>query len=261
MDENKIKIEHEKNEYLYKIIYLIRINLPSTEYIYIIIFFLKYIGLILFSISLNKWNTDRNILKNVKNNDSNSPSSPGSWDIIYSILSKFLINGNNLKILIAKYEYICILGFSFLIIYILSIIFGFFYIKKKYYNKNNISLLEKKIKKVNINSTYEKQFFKVLSYIFVFIVFFHQYIIEYYFFGFLGYFLNLFNFFENNFFNKEYLEYSIYVTEHFKNLSMNSFTMIIINIVSIFLVLIFFIFFMVINSTNSFLLKSTIFNN
>ena len=145
MDENKIEIEYEKNEYLYKILYLIRINLPSIEFIYIIMFFLKYIGLVLFSISLNKWNNDRNIRANTdKNNDTISSLSCSSPDGFHSILSKFLINGNSLKILIKKYEYICILGFCVLVAYILCLFFGFFYIRSKYYNKKSISSLEKK---------------------------------------------------------------------------------------------------------------------
>ena len=259
MDENKIEIEYEKNEYLYKILYLIRINLPSIEFIYIIMFFLKYIGLVLFSISLNKWNNDRNIRANTdKNNDTISSLSFSSPDGFHSILSKFLINGNSLKILIKKYEYICILGFCVLVAYILCLFFGFFYIRSKYYNKKSISSLEKKIKKVNKNSNFEKNFFAALSYILFLIVFFHQYIIEYYFFGFLGYFLDLFSVFDTNFFDKENLEYSTYITEHFKNLSINSITMIIINIFSIIFVLIFFIFFMVINSTKTLFINNGI---
>jgi hypothetical protein len=70
MDEEKILLEYEKNDYLFRILYLIRVNLPSSEYLYIIMYFLKYIGFILFSVSLNEWkNNDNENDINNKNNE------------------------------------------------------------------------------------------------------------------------------------------------------------------------------------------------
>ena len=40
MENDKINIDYEKKEYIFRIIYLIRINLPSAEYVYISMFFL-----------------------------------------------------------------------------------------------------------------------------------------------------------------------------------------------------------------------------
>ena len=239
-----MNIEYEKNEYLFKILYLIRINLPSSQFIYIIMFLLKYIGLILFSVSLNEWNNNissqkkENIFNNKKHNS----------DIIYSILSIFLINSNNLKILNNHYQVICSVGFYILIIYILLIIFGFVYMKKKYYNKKSISIIEKKINKLDKKSNFEKIFFKILTYIFFLIVFFHQYIIEYYIFGFLGYILNYLNAFSQSFFETTKNEYSSSIENHLSNIDDNIYGIIVINALTIFMILIFYIIFIIINS-------------
>ena len=53
MEEEEIKLQYNKNIYIYKILYLVRTNLPTFEFIYIIMFFIKYLGLIIISISLN----------------------------------------------------------------------------------------------------------------------------------------------------------------------------------------------------------------
>ena len=142
MDEDKINIDYENNEYLYKIIYLIRINIPSSEYIYIIMFLLKYIGLILLSISLNQWNNKIYINDEEENyNNNNNSFSNNFYNNINSFFSKLLINGNNLNILNQHYQIFCMTGFSILLIYIVIIIYGFVYMKKKYYNKTLISFI------------------------------------------------------------------------------------------------------------------------
>ena len=70
MDDNDISLKNKKYIFLYKTIYLIRTNLPSSEYLYIIMFFLKYLGLILFSTSLN----------DSDNKDNSPPSNPNNSD-------------------------------------------------------------------------------------------------------------------------------------------------------------------------------------
>ena len=246
MEENERKVQYEKNEYLYQIIYLIRINFPSSEYLYIIMFFLKYIGLILFSISLNKWNNDKN----------NSTKTISSSDRIQGFFSKFLINGNNLKILIKNYEQICIFGFCILIFYTTCVIFGIIYMKNKFGHRKGISAIAKALKNINKNSIFEEKYFKILSYILFLIAFTHQYILEYYYFGFIGYILESFDVFESNLFKDENLEYSRYVEEHLKHKSFNHIFMIIINLISIILVLIFFLFFMILNSSKTLFLNN-----
>ena len=125
MDENEKNLKNEEKDYLFKMIYLIRTNLPSSELVYIIMFILKYLSLILFSISLNEWNNDKNV--SGKNDVK---------DIMHMILSKFLISGNGLNFINKNYQEICILGFGILLFFILLLIIGFNHIRKKYYVKN-----------------------------------------------------------------------------------------------------------------------------
>ena len=91
MKENEINIEFSNNEYLFKMLYLIRTNLPTSEYIYIIMFLLKYIGIILFSISLNKWNNDKKFQNNAKEkNNTISIFSINSPDSIHTFLMEVI---------------------------------------------------------------------------------------------------------------------------------------------------------------------------
>ena len=141
MEDEEMNQKNENNIYLYKTIYLIRINLPSSEFIYIIMFILKYIGLIILSISLNEWennNNENDLIKREKLEPEKKLFS------LQSFLSNIMITGNNLKILNNHYPEICIIGFCLLLIYILSIFFGLIYMRNKYYNKNIISSTEKK---------------------------------------------------------------------------------------------------------------------
>ena len=254
--EEDTNIYYEKNEYIYKIIYLIRTNLPSSEYIYIIMLFLKNIGLILFSISLNFWKIVKIEQSNETPKNDNNIFDINTIDNVNIIFSKFLINGNNLKILNKHYQVICIIGFCILLIYIIIFIFGLFYMRNKYYNKDLITGIEKRIKRINNNSIFEKKFFKIITYIFFLIAFFHQYIIEYYLFGFFGYILHFFKVFEaipEKHLNKSYY---VYIEEHFKDISMNSYIIFCINFITIIIILIIFIFFMLINSTKTIFIKN-----
>ena len=249
MEGNNINIDFEKYKYLYKTLYLIKTNLPSFEYLYIIMFFLKYIGIILFSTSLNKWNNDSKI--QIKKDLSQDITSISSNNKIHSFFENFLINGYNLKILTKHYAQMCILGFCFLIVYILCFVFGIFYMKNKYYDNEYLPPIKKKIKNINKQSIKEKKFFKIISYIFFIIVFLHQYLIEYYIFGFLGYFLNLFGVFDTNLFKNDITEYTVYVNEHLKHTNFEPIIIIIINLITIIILLLFFIVFMMINSTKT----------
>ena len=95
-------------------------------------FFLKYFGLIILSMSLNEWKNNpkddikKQNLKNINNIESNS-----TFLDLQSFFEKFLMTGSSLKILVKNYEAICLIGFCVLIIYIISIIYGIFYMKKK----------------------------------------------------------------------------------------------------------------------------------
>jgi hypothetical protein len=128
--------------------------------------------------------------------------------------------------------------------------------KKKYYNQKSISIIEKKINKLNKKSNFEKFLFKILTYIFFLIVFFHQYIIEYYIFGFLGYILNYFNAFSQSFFDTTKNEYSSSIEPHLSNLDNNSYGIIIINGLTIIIIFIFYIIFITINSYKTLFFKN-----
>ena len=138
MEDNQINDNQRNNKYLFKLFYLIRINLPTNEFLYAIMFFFKYLGLILFSISLNE-------LKININDNSNSEI---SYNFIYQFFIRLMINGRDLKILIHHYQEICLIGFYILIIFIIFIFLGTFYMKKKYYTENSSSLIDSKIKKI-----------------------------------------------------------------------------------------------------------------
>ena len=235
MDENEKNLKTEEKEYLFKMIYLIRINLPSSEWMYIIMFILKFLSLILFSISLNEWN----------NNQDNDVK-----DIMHIFLSKFLISGNGLNYLNKNYQDICILGFIILMLFIALLIIGFLYMRKKYYTKNLDSWEDKKIKKIDKISFMQNYLFKALAYFFFLISFCHQYIIEYYFFGFIGFTLYSVGVYEStsNLIDPNY--YSN-MENFFNYINFNPFQIIIINLLTIILVFIISNLFLIINSTKT----------
>ena len=242
-------LEFAKKEYLYKIIYLIRINIPSSELIYFIMFLFKYLGLFTLCTSLNN---------NSETTKSISQLSYSYYNNIDSLLKNFLITGNNLKMIEKNYQEICITGFLILIMYVVIIIYSVIHVKNKYYNEIIISNVDKKIKNINNSSKLEKKLFKIIAYILFVIVFFHQYIIEYYFFGFIGYFLNLvFDISDISSISKNQNYYS-YMVNHFKNVRINPIAFIIVNLITIILVLFFFILFMYINSTHGLFLNNGI---
>ena len=250
MEDDKINIDYERKEYIFRIIYLIRINLPSSEYVYIFMFFLKSIGYLLISTSLNDWTYQESKYDEI-NDTKNSNSTSNFTNFINIVFSNLLINGNDLRIINKYYQELCILGFCILVIYILVVIFGFIYMRNKYFNNTILTSTEKKMKIVNKSSKFEKTLFKIISYFFFFISFFHQYIIEYYSFGFMGYISYLLGIFNSNSFYNRNDAYSSSIKEHFKNLSINPIIFLVINIIAIFLVLIIFILFMILNSTKA----------
>ena len=239
MDENEKNLKNEEKDYLFKMIYLIRTNLPSSELVYIIMFILKYLSLILFSISLNEWNSDKNV--SGKNDVK---------DIMHMILSKFLISGNGLNFINKNYQEICILGFGILLFFILLLIIGFIHIRKKYYVKNLGSWEDKKIKKIDKNSLFQNYLFKILAYFFFLISFFHQYIIEYYFFGFLGITLYTFGVYESS---SDFIDpiYYSHMENYYNHINISPFHTIIINLLTIIIVFILSNFFLIINSTKT----------
>ena len=74
-----------------------------------------------------------NELNNAQNNNPTSLYSSDFTNFINIFFSNLLINGNNLKIINKYYQELCIFGFCILFIYISVVIFGFIYMRNKYY--------------------------------------------------------------------------------------------------------------------------------
>ena len=181
----------EKNEYKFKLLFLIRKYLPKSEFLYLLMFALKYIGLILFSISLNVYDTRNNNNNTNNNNPQNfdpsthdppdnrgsnsmgdkSNSNESSKNSVQNLFKKLLINGSSYKILIESYQIICFIGFIILIIYICLWLFIFFYMRKKYYRKTSITITDRLINQINQTDTFEKKFIRFLTY-FLFLIHF-----------------------------------------------------------------------------------------
>ena len=140
MEENDYNFQLKERKYLFKILYLIRINLPSYEFVYIIMFAIKYVGLILFSFSITEWNDHFLDLFGSSSSSSSSPSpsfSPPadfemkdfgnqkieSKNLLYIFLSKFVIYGYNSEVKSTYYNEISLIGIAILLCYILLIIF------------------------------------------------------------------------------------------------------------------------------------------
>jgi len=72
------------------------------------------------------------------------------------------------------------------------------------------------MKKIAKSSNFEKKLFKIISYFFFLISFFHQNIIEYYIFGFIGYLLYLFGILDSKVFDISNEAYSTSIKDHIK---------------------------------------------
>ena len=250
MEDEKISIQYENNIYKYKILYLIRTNLPKSEYTYIVIFLLKYIGLILFSISLNEWTSDE--AQDNSRQESNNRNEQTSFFNVQQFFANLLITGNSYKVLSSFYDKICLVVFLFFIIYCFCIIYVIYLMKIKYHNKSQINETDRRLSKINNSSKLEKKVIKIFTYIFFVIAFVHQYIIEYFMLGFLVNILNSFSIYSQDSFNTYVLkEYRIYINQYILNKSFNSYLVIVMNFVVMTLSFLFFVAFMILNSNKT----------
>ena len=177
-------IKNNPSYYFIRSSYYIMSNLPSSELIYIIMFSLKYIGLIVNS----------RIIEMTLNKNTIS---------LNKYLSNFLIFGKNFSPVNHNYQFITISSAIFLFFYIIYIIFCCFYLKIKY--KNIQSLIQEKMAKSNENV--EIILFKIISYFNFALVFFHQYILEYFYFGIYGFiYYKIGIFSKNGTFSNKYVE-------------------------------------------------------
>jgi hypothetical protein len=127
--------------------------------------------------------------------------------------------------------------------------------RKKYYSKVSITITDRMINQINHNDKSEKRFYRFLTYFLFLIIFFHQYILEYYIFGFLGCILNKFDALNNsedmNNNDDSYNSYTKYINQHLENLALPEFLIIITNFITIFILLVIFVVFMMINSSKT----------
>jgi len=161
--EEKEEQSKDNDLYLLKSLHLIKLYFPSSNLFYLIMFLFKYIGIIVNS----------RIIEMVQNKEHTS---------INKYLSNFLIFGKSFAGIIEYYNSLTMLGACLLLVYFIFCFCSFFYMKFKYKNIN--SILDEKSHKAN--EKLENIIFKILSNILIMIIFFHQYILEYYFFGIYG---------------------------------------------------------------------------
>ena len=226
----------KKKYYSLRYIYLIRVNLPTNNIFYIIMFILNYIGAIVCS-RIPEMSKNSNLFS------------------VNKILSNFLIFGKNFKLLQNNYQFCCIFGALILLLYSIFCLLCFFYMKAKYIKVS--SLKDYKIQNIGKNRKIENTLFKFISYIFIIIIFFRQYILEYYFFAIYSFFIygnrefrdsdSITN--TNKYNENSYAQ----LYSYFSNC--NYILCFIVNIFVIILVMIFFVVFMLLNSTKGLFLS------
>jgi hypothetical protein len=212
---------------------LFKKNFPSSQLFFIIFYSLKYIGLIVNS----------RIIEMNLNKDTIS---------LNKYLCNFLIFGKSFSPIYSNYQLICFLGASFLLLFVLFSSFSFIYMKIKYQNIN--SLIQEKME--NNNEKIEEIFFKIIAYIEIVILFFHQYILEYYFFGFYGFiYYKMGIFSKNGSSSKIYIDTLNTTSLYDYFLYNNHVSIFIINLIVIIYILLLFYSFLMFNTTKGLFLN------
>ena len=230
MNNNKKGINRRNKYYAFKTIYIIRKNYPTSKVFYLIMFILKYLGIIsnsrIIEICLNENNLSFN-----------------------RYISNFFIFGKNFSMIYAKYQLISIIGAIFFLIFIIFTISSYIFMYSRY--KNVRTLIGEKTKMEDSKIKIEEILFKIISYISLIVVFFHQYIIEYYSFGIYG-----FIYYQAGVFAKNGNFPSIYIDDLHKDLYDyfqldNHLLIFIVNLIVIFLVISYLFIFFAFNTTKS----------
>ena len=225
-NEEIIEKRKDNNGYLLKTFYLIKKNYPTSNLFYLIMYFFKYIGIIVNS-RIIELNENKDIIS------------------INKYLINILIFGRNFSPILNHYQLISLIGSIILLLFIIFTISCFIYMKIKYGNIS--SLKEEKMNKAN--EKIEEILCKIISYFLMIIVFFHQYILEYYFFGFYG-----FIYYQNGLFSKNGQFSDIYVetlhTDLYDYFSNNNHLLIfIISLIVIIIIFVLFFCFLLLNTT------------
>ena len=212
MNDDEKKESKNNNIYIIKSLFLSKRIVPTSDIFFIIFFSLKYIGLIVNS----------RIIEMTLNKNTIS---------INKYLRNFLIFGKSLSPVLNNYQLITLFGAFFLLFYLLLAVSSIIYLKIKYSKIN--SLIEEKMEK--INEKIEKNLFNVISFIYLIILFFHQYILEFYFFGFYSFiYYQMGVFSKNGTFSKVYTD-SLHDDLYNYFLDNNHLSIFIINIIVIFI--------------------------
>ena len=164
---NEKSIPIKNNIYLYKSFFLLKSNFPFTKTFFYVLFFLKYLGIIV----------DSRIIEMVTGQDTVS---------LNKYFKNLFIFGNDFSAMHKHYFAISLAGAIIVLMYGLYYIFCLLYMRYKYINIT--SIMDEKAHGTNEN--FENILFKILSYFALFFIFFNQYILEYYFFGVFAFIYN-----------------------------------------------------------------------
>ena len=231
MSDSNQKEKILENYYLLYSIYSIRKNIPTSKIFYLVMYFFKYIGALICSRI-----PEKEINKNYFSLD--------------KYLSGFLIFGKDYSLACTHYVLISIIIFVFLMIFIIFSSIFFNYMKVKF--KNITTLYDYTIADINRNKKLEDNLYQIISFILIIIIFTHQYIVEYLFFGVYFYFFYLLGEFsddniQNNNYNKTI--YNELYQFFNKSNNVNNITIIfIINLISIIFIIILLFIFLLFNS-------------
>ena len=233
MNNDEKKEKTYKNQMpLLRGIYLIKSNFPTSEIFFTLLFFFKYIGII----------ANTRIIEMTINKNTIS---------LNKYLRNFFIFGKDFSIVNKHYQLITFSLAIFFLIYVFYIIFCFSYIKMKYKNIN--SLIDEKMEQNN--EKIDNILFKIISYINITLVFFHQYILEYYSFGIYGfiyYQIGLFSkkgIFSNNYINTLHEDLSEYFSNN------NHLFIFVVNLIVILYIFVILFLFLMFNNTKGLFLS------
>ena len=236
-NEEKNENKNSNKLFLLRVSYLVRKNFPSSNFFYILMFLLKYIGIVVNS----------RIIELVLNKSHTS---------INKYLMNFLIFGRSFVFGIKHYQLITMIGAIILLCYFIVTLIFIAIMKMKYRNIKNI--LDEKINKRN--EKLEEIVFKIIAFILIAIIFFHHYILEYYFFGiyiFIYYQIGIFD--KNGQFSEIYAE-TLYTDLYNYFSNSNHFIICIVNIIVILTVIFLFFIFLKFNTIKALFLTCALYS-